>query len=255
MTLEKTSPEAKTKLKKYLEIAASIDLLVNRIVSEGSARLQTESQDVTLRDRVLIGLAIKGYKSFEALVEDAKSMRAEAFHHLKTLAETFFYFHWVGQETEEKRAKLLMATATHYKMVFIKNNPGYFNQRETQFWAAAHQAWIQGLEDEWKKFERNLYKLTGDVSQELRGWYNGVYRLACEPAHVGDLPEYVPLPKEPLALTRTKFEVLRALMALDHGVQIMCDLLKNLSEIYELGLSEAIVQLKAEADNTRMLSV
>jgi hypothetical protein len=40
---------------------------------------------------------IKAAKLQENFVEmDAAISRAEAYHHLKTLAETYIYFHWVG---------------------------------------------------------------------------------------------------------------------------------------------------------------
>lgn len=38
-------------------------------------------QALLLRDRVLIGLALKMYGSFECLMEEAKRGRSEAMHH------------------------------------------------------------------------------------------------------------------------------------------------------------------------------
>ncbi|MGH9637463.1 MAG: hypothetical protein ACRD72_21730, partial [Candidatus Angelobacter sp.] len=50
-------------------------------------------------------------------------MRSEAFHHLKTLAETYIYFQWAGISTIDSRAKLLLAKGCREKIGFFNANP------------------------------------------------------------------------------------------------------------------------------------
>ena len=84
------------------------------------------------------------------------------------------------------------------------------------------------------------------------GWYNRVYKPACESAHISDLLEYMPPPRGSISVTPvTELAVLRALIALDYGLQIMWDLLRNLSDIYELGFYETISKFKATLDAIR----
>ena len=89
---------------------------MDQIAAEGSRIRRADGQDLDIRDRVLIGLSIKGWNCFECLVRDAAALRSEAFHHLKTLAETHIYFQWVGVIADDKRAKLLLAEVCRCKI-------------------------------------------------------------------------------------------------------------------------------------------
>lgn len=258
MSFTETSQNPKSKLLQFLLLADTARALVNQIASEGSKRRQTDPEDLALRDRVLIGLAIKAYNSFECLIQDATALRSEAFHHLKTLAETHIYFQWVGAETDDKRARLLLAEGCRCKIAFYNANytidldkNTYENLNQTL------QASTQGLEQEWKRFKNpNLRTLAEDINADIVEWYNRVYKLACEPAHISDLSEYMPPSKGPISLTPPQgTPVLRAHIALDYGLQIACDLLRNLSDMYDLGLAESIAELKTQIDATRRLPV
>ncbi len=63
MSFTKTSQNPKTKLLQFLQLAETARALVNQIATEGSKRLQTDAQELALREQVLIGLAIKAYNS------------------------------------------------------------------------------------------------------------------------------------------------------------------------------------------------
>jgi hypothetical protein len=65
-----------------LDIAAEI-------VSRGHHAPAENLQNLTLRDRILVGFSLKMLATFEALLDDATRRRGEAMHHLKTLCEAF----------------------------------------------------------------------------------------------------------------------------------------------------------------------
>ena len=109
-----------SELQALLEIANTLRRVVNEVVATGSNLRKASGENLDIRDRVLIGLAIKAYNSFECLTQDASNWRSEAFHHLKTLAETHIYFQWVGIRTDHSRAKLLLGKATKEKINFGK---------------------------------------------------------------------------------------------------------------------------------------
>ena len=54
---------------------------------------------------------------------DAAISRSEVFHHLKTLAETYINFHWLGNKTDDKRAKLLIAVGFCGSVTGAEFNP------------------------------------------------------------------------------------------------------------------------------------
>lgn len=257
MSIVKTSQNPKGKLPQFLQLAETARALVNRIASEGSKKLQADAQDLALREQVLIGLAIKAYNSFECLIQDATALRSEAFHHLKALAETHIYFQWVGAKTDDKRARLLLAEECRCKIAFYDANPADLEKAMRENLNRTLQEWTQGLEQEWKRFKNpNLKTLAEDTNADMVGWYNGVYKLACEPAHISDLSEYAPPPSGPIHITPPQeISALRAHIALDYGLQIICDLLRNLSDMYDFGLAETIAELKTQIDATRGLPV
>ena len=242
------------KLRGYLELVDKVRPLAKHIADEVSKRLHAEPTKLSLRERVLIGLALKMYSSFECLVEDGRVNRSGAMHHLKTLMETFVYFHWVGQDTGDMRAKLVFAKGLHRKTVFFEKNIGYAEESTHRSWTQSFEEAIRGLETEWKGFkDRSLEKLAEETGQSLAQWYNRVYRLACEPAHITDLAEYMPLPGKPIHIGETPTSRLWADIALDYGLYIILDVLKNSSDLYELGLGDKIADLLSKHSETRML--
>ena len=236
------------KLQRYLELSEEVHSLANEISEQATQRLRTEYHTLTLRDRVLIGLAIKMYNSFESLVNDARQVRLEAIHHLKTLVESYIYFHWVGHDTGDTRARLLFARVVDRTLAFFeRQDPGYVEDQEYDIWKGAREESTKGLGDEWRKFRgRSLESLAADVGSELKSWYQRAYRWASEPAHINDLTEYMPLPNRPIVLGEAQTSLLWILVGFNFGLQIICNLLKNVSEIYGLGLDEKITMLQAK---------
>lgn len=256
MNTENTPQKSEDKLERFLELTEELRELMKDVIDAGSQRLQVEVQDLLLRDRVLIGLAFKIYASLESLTEDARNARSEAVHHLKTVVEAFIYFQWVGQDTGEERAKLVLAKVCRNKMLFIEKNSDSLDQSDYDLWKKAFHEYTRGLESAWKAFKKyNVDRLARDVGRELEQWYDRVYRFACEPAHMSDLPEYMPLPRGPIQAGHPQIHRLRVHVALDYGLQIGCDLLKNINDIYALGLDKNISELKARLDAVRTLKV
>lgn len=240
------------KLQRYVEIATEVRSLASDIVDAVARKLQAENPSLSFRDRVLVGLALKMYNAFEALVEDARQGRAAAVHHLKTLVETLIYFHWVGQGPGEARAKLVFAMAPYRKLVFFKENPGYAGDAEYEAWEAGLREITHGLEREWEEFRKhNLDRLAEQTGQDVAQWYDRVYRLACEPAHIADLLEHMPLREGPIRLGETQTGRLWASIGLDYGLCIILDLLRAASDGYQLGFDERIGEVQARYNAIR----
>ena len=115
------------------------------------------------------------------------------------------------------------------------------------------KAWTNGVESEWKNFkDADLYRIAKDTNSTIVGWYNRVYRPACEPAHMTDLSEFMPLDSIPFNLKpQPSLTALKSLIAIDHGLRIILDLLGNVAEIFELGFEDTIVKLKADFELVR----
>jgi hypothetical protein len=236
----------KMTLQNYLKLAAEVCSLAEYCVKEISSQLQIRHQRLNFQERLLIGLAIKMYHTFESLVEDAKRERAEAIHHLKTLVESFIYLYWVGEKRGgNKKARIVLAKTCNEKVKFFKNNPDYPDQKNyLQDWESEIKELTKGIEDEWKKF-KNKQKLELAKEAKMESYYHRVYRLACESAHVTDLVEYMPLPSAfTINFDRPKLSILWSHVALYYGLNIMCDLLHAGSEFYKLKLDQKISDLK-----------
>jgi hypothetical protein len=62
----------------------------------------------------------------------------------------------------------------------------------------------------------------------------------------------MPSDSRPLSLKpQPSLAALKALIAVDHGLRIMLDLLGNVSTIYELGFDDTIAALKTDFDVAR----
>ncbi len=252
-----TRERLEAKLTQQLLLADRLSILAGRVAEGGTNKLNGGPPALELRDRVLIGLAFKLLNSFHALVDDARKKRPESFHHLKTMVEIYIYFHWVESEAGETRSKLLLAKGEEEKVKFLKNNrddfpeSGLIDERSKTIGELT-----VGLEKEWQDFRRPgiLQKLARSVSDNLLEWYNRGYRPACEPAHMGDLSEYMPLPRGPIEIPTSTIPLLRTLIAMDYVLMLLSNLLSALDIMYELGFEEEIAATKATADTTRKMS-
>ncbi|MBI3015858.1 MAG: hypothetical protein HYY65_12570 [Candidatus Tectomicrobia bacterium] len=116
---------ADEKLQGYMELAEELRSFVKD--TKDKILLQVQGQQLSWRNRVLIGFGLKMSDTFECLVEDVQKNRPEAFHHLKTLVECFIYLHWVVQKTDDTRAKLVIAEGIRQKITFLQNVGNFAN--------------------------------------------------------------------------------------------------------------------------------
>jgi hypothetical protein len=236
----------KKKLQDYLELAEETQSLAKDMAKKISYLFKKQHRILTIQERLLIGLALKMYYTFESLVEDAKKEKAEAIHHLKTLVESFIYLSWAGRKIEDdKRARIVLAKTCNEKVKFFKNNRGYPGQKSyLQDWEAEFKKFIKDIKSEWDSFKnKNLWKLAMDAG--LKSYYHRIYRLACESAHITNLVEYMPLPNaSTITFDKPKTSILWVHVALYYGLHIMCDLLQVSSEFYRVELNKKISDLK-----------
>jgi hypothetical protein len=217
-------------LGEYLALAEEICREADELTRRADAAIAAGAlQD--LRDDVATGLARKIDGAFRALIDDARKERSESMHHLKTMVEAFIYFYVVIDGESDRMARLVLADTWERKALFIDENPGPGNSAEADEWRESARVVRSGLTDELPPLEQ----LAKSIIPALGPWYSRVYRLACEPAHLGDLLEVMPtphgLPRRPDSASRH-----RAVIALHYGGAIEIGLMKAIVEDNTAGL-------------------
>ncbi|MDO8545893.1 MAG: DUF5677 domain-containing protein [Nitrospirales bacterium] len=233
---------AEKKIQLFLELAYEMSSLAEQAIGKLNTALQT-SPITSLRQRVLVGLALKAYGAFECLQKDAKDKRGESAHHLKTIVETFIYMHWVINDATDLNAKLVCAEGYRGLVAYYRNNPD--NDGPLDYaaeWQTMLDQKIAGIEEHWKVFkEKNLGKLAEECS--LTTHYQRIYRRACEAAHISDLSTYMPpSPSGFVSTAPAAISTLRASISLYYGLEIICDLLAAACEYLGLHAAEQIKQ-------------
>jgi hypothetical protein len=172
------------------------------------------------------------------------------------MLEIYFYSKWVGAETTDDRAKLVLAKTYNERIKVFNNSPRTAAMGDIGLYCEALDQITKGMESEWDKFKNKHIKtlIDKDIGEPLTGWYNDLYKVACEPAHIGDLVEYMPVGKDLISLNPPTTSFLKAHVALDYGQQVYCDILGDASEIYDLGFDQEISSLKGRIDSARMLA-
>ena len=193
-------------------IARGIIRGADEALDEAESRLIATARELTLRDRIMIAFAHKMLRTFEALVDDAERGRAEAMHHLKTLCESYIYM--IAASKDEASAALVLGTSLLKRVEFWRLNPSL------QIAGDAEELKREAEELRGGRRLPDLRNLAERHSSELGQWYNIVYRLACEPAHVGDLDAFLPGPGVGIRGDAPN-RVAEAVMALGYGTQIV----------------------------------
>jgi hypothetical protein len=190
---------------------------------------------LSLRDRVLIGLALKVDRSFRALIPDCEAERAEALHRLKTMAECLIYFYAVLGDTTDGTARQLLATKVlEEEAKFLRDNKED-PARIAELYAFRDKLLAGGL--------RPLPDLSTLATRaNAYSWYAQVYRMACEPAHIGDAFEFMPLDDdEPIAVGGSPaYAAARSREALWYGGHIMLAIMRSVCEGTSLGLDAPV---------------
>jgi hypothetical protein len=209
----------------YLALAEALLAEADRVADRGTERL-AKGEGLDLRSRVLTGVALKMEASFRALIADADSGRAEAMHHLKTLVESFLYFQLVVQDDTDGVAKQFLAEACDRKVRFMEK---IYPVEQVQPWRD-HLAVFRSEGTE--PLGRNLADMVNRSHPNLTEWYRAVYALACDPAHIGDVFEFIPLPAQPtIRRGGTPLAEYHVLVALHHGLSTMISLLEALARM------------------------
>ncbi|KAF0123669.1 MAG: hypothetical protein FD151_158 [bacterium] len=179
--------------------------------------------------------------------------KAETHHHLKTLIESFIYLHWIIKDPDDTRAKLVLAEGIRKKLsIFFKDNPeDPDHEKYLQSYKEPLGSLTNDKTTEWEDFkEKTIQQLAKDSG--LERIYSRIYRLACEPAHISDLVDFMPMPEGPITLNQPQTSMLSVIVALNYGIYIFCDILKYGSDFYGLRLDESIGELRTRYDTIRM---
>jgi hypothetical protein len=110
---------------KFLELAGELCGAIADMTATADRLVKETRYPLTDRDRVLIGLALKVESSFRSVMDDARSGRGEAMHHLKTMVEAYLYLHLVIEDQTQTTAHRLMAEVCYQKVKFLSENPRY----------------------------------------------------------------------------------------------------------------------------------
>jgi hypothetical protein len=169
-------------------------------------------------------------------MDDARSRRGEAMHHLKTMVEAYLYLHLVIADPTERTAKQLVAEVCYQKGKFLSdpNNAGYVAADSAASWhTELAELEKQGVQRIGTTGLKDLVR----HSASLKQWYSAVYRAACEPAHMADLIDFMPDFDDPkIEIGAELFPEVRARFAIDHGIAVMLDTIKIAAEGNVIGL-------------------
>jgi hypothetical protein len=233
---DESAPPLSARMLRRLEVAGLICSAASSLAAQANVGLSEQGVTLTRRDRVLIGLALKIERSLVALCDDCRAQRSEAMHHLKTMAECFIYFYAVLHDETETTTRQLLAKVLQEEARFLRENKG-------------DTAEIAGLDrDSAELLAGGLKPLPSlrDLAEaaKVRGWYVEFYRMACEPAHIGDVLEFMPFEGEPITVggQQPGFAVVRASQALWYGGQIALTVMRSICEM-------ASVDLRAPLDD------
>lgn len=232
---------AEEKIRRFLILAEEILSLRVSTHSRLDEVVTSETITQSLRNCVLIGLNLKALDCFDRLVLDARAMRGEASHHLKTMAECFIYSQWVSLDNGETRARLLTAEGYRSRAAY---HDSVGEPTHAESWRVMQYRQIQGFQSEWDDFKnRPLEKLASDAN--IGDHYKRIYRFACEGAHVGDLFVYTPPQPSETGLRLRDLSMFRAYVSLKFGIILACDLLHDASDTLGMGAAQQIESLRA----------
>ena len=197
-----------------------------RTFDEVPAALRDRQRRLTNGDKILGAFLMKMLSTFEALVDDVRNGRGESMHHLKTLCESYIYL--VDALTSEARASVVLARAYDGQRRYLEANDSTDNREKLQRIGLKIGELTSG-----QKLDREHIEDVAKRHANLASWYDVVYRLACQPAHLGDLEDFFPtddgvFPEAPGAS--------RSVAAILHGLEIMVWLASFVNQRNEIGL-------------------
>jgi hypothetical protein len=253
------SVQPASKLDAYLQLADEVCALTEQIATRATELLASREVKQGLRERVLTGLALKIDSAFRALIVDARAQRSEAMHHLKTMVESFIYFHFTVRDPSDRTAASVLARALHDKCTFLRENPGYAPEDHIAWWKSMRNSLLQqagvdvknsnAMRAELRRL-RQIERLAKVPGPELSSWYSRVYRLACAPAHLGDLLEFMP-PGNPIRTGSPATAGLQAHVAIDYALHLMLAIIRPINETNSQDLHVPIVTFEQRLRDIR----
>lgn len=254
MTNDAHSVAAATKKDAYLQLAEEVLIAAGNLIELANAFTgSAEAVPLTRRDQVLIALARKVEGSLRAVVVDVNDGRSESMHHLKTMTEAFIYYHVVFADGTQDTASLVLAKTYNDKAKFYRLSAEYYsaNAGEVERWERARDLVLAGKDHrEALKQIENVADLARNHSKGLGGWYALAYRLASEPAHIGDLYELMPGPDGRIVTEPSAMAEYRAIVAVDMALHLCVGLLRMISEN-----NEAQIRIATEAFEQRLATI
>src|SRR5262249_45987609 len=156
--------------------------------------------------------------------------RLEAMHHLKTVAEAYIVFNVVVTDPTDATAERLMAQQVHKRVTRLQETA-----RPEQAELLAVNIALRDDLFIGRPGLASLQQLARQHSEALGGWYSSVYRLACEPAHLGDLWEFMPAPDGPISTAPATTTLSHATVATYYGLRVLIATLRVVAEGNDLG--------------------
>jgi hypothetical protein len=236
---ESVPPLSATMLRR-LEVAEIICSCAASLATQGNVQRREKRLELTRRDRVAIGLTLKVERSLRALMDDCRAQRSEAMHHLKTMAECLIYFYAVLHDQSETTARQLLAKVLKEEATFCRENPSKGGPTEAAAIEAQRAQVGEGLGP-----LPDLATLAARA--KVQGWYSRVYRQACEPSHMGDVFEFMPLGDDPISVGgQPGLSAVRASDALWYGGQIALSMMRSICESTDLDLHAPVDELERQ---------
>jgi hypothetical protein len=177
-------------------------------------------------------------------------------HHLKTMVEAFIYYHVVGADLSDAVASLVLAKTYDDKAKFYRENKayGFAADADVARWEQARDELLCGKDARRAlKSIENLAELAKGNSTNLGAWYARAYRMAAEPAHLGDLQELMPIAGR--IVTVGQLGEYRAVVALDMALQLSIGLLHAIGEMNEPNIRVPTSPLEERLAAIRRMSV
>jgi hypothetical protein len=225
----------------YIAFAEEVCAVTERMAGQATAWLKTTGYKQTFRDRVVTGLCLKIDSSFRALIDDARAGRAETMHHLKTMVESFIYFHTVAADTSPERAKQLLAKVLHEKVKFLRDNMQPGAQTRIAELERERDALLAGAPP-----LPSVEQLAKSYGPSLGSWYSAVYRLACEPAHLGDLHEFMPGADDLIEIGPPITADYRASIGIDRACELAINMIDAVLQTTTAALSADVDTLRGK---------
>ena len=229
------------RLPQYVSLAEEVCAVTERMAEQATKWLQTTGYKQSFRDRVVTGLCLKIDSSFRALIDDARAGRVEAMHHLKTMVESYIYFHVAAADTSPETAKRLFAEVLHDKAVFVQDNMGPGARAKIRDLHRQRDELLNGA-----KRLPSVEQLAKSYGPSLGSWYSAVYRLACEPAHIGDVHEFMPGADDVIDVGPPITADYRASIAIDRGLGLTINMIDVVLQTTTATLSADVDALRAK---------